>query len=119
MAATLTKLSYHIVFSTKERRPFLDDDISERLYGYIGGIARANGAVILEIGGMPDHIHILLKLRASASLAHIVQLMKAGSSKWMREEIQMRLFCWQSGYAGFTVSESILERVRAYIRRQK
>lgn len=119
MASTLTNLIYHVVFSTKERRPFVDEDISERLYCYIRGIARSNNALVLEIGGVADHVHILLKLRASASLAHAVQVIKAGSSKWMREEIQQRTFAWQSGYAGFTVSESIVERVRAYIRRQK
>jgi len=119
MASTLTSLLYHVVFSTKGRRPFIDADLSERLYQYIAGIARANSALVIEINGVPDHVHILLKLRPSASLAHIVQMIKAGSSKWMREEVQMRTFSWQGGYAGFTVSESVLERVRAYVQRQK
>ena len=119
MASTLTNLIYHVVFSTKGRRPFVDQGICERLYCYIGGIARSNNAIVLEIGGVADHVHVLLKLRASASLAHVVQLIKAGSSKWMREEIQRGEFGWQSGYAGFTVSESIVERVRSYIGRQE
>ena len=110
MASTLTNLVYHVVFSTKERRPFIDQDICERFYCYMGGIARSNNAIVLEIGGIADHVHVLLKLRASASLAHVVQLIKAGSSKWMREEIQRRAFGWQSGYAGFTVSESVVRR---------
>ena len=85
MASTLTNLLYHIVFSTKERRPFIDEGFSVRLHSYIGGIARANNGLALEIGGVSDHIHILIKLRASASLSHMVQLIKSGSSKWMHD----------------------------------
>ena len=119
MAATLTNLLYHIVFSTKERRPLIDQDFSDRLHSYVGGIVRANNALALEVGGMSDHIHVLIKLRASASLSHMVQLIKSGSSKWVHDHIRQPAFAWQTGYGAFTLSESLCPKVRQYVQEQK
>ena|SRR5947209_4315311 len=73
MASTLTNLLYHIVFSTKERIPLIDDALRDSLYDYIGGILRGQRGILLEIGGMPDHVHLLVKLRADLAVATAVR----------------------------------------------
>ena len=120
MANTYTSLNYHIVFSTKNREPWLREDIRERLWPYLGGIARENGMKALEIGGVADHVHLLLSIPASMALSKAVQLIKGGSSHWMKETFpNVAGFAWQDGYGAFTVSQSQLEAVREYIRNQE
>lgn len=116
MANTYTSLQYHVVFSTKNRQPFLVEAIRERLFAYLGGIARENGMTAFEIGGVADHVHLLLSIPASLALSKAVQLLKGGSSHWLKETIpDMIDFAWQDGYAAFTVSRSQLDGVQAYI----
>ncbi len=120
MSNTYTSLNYHIVFSTKNREPWLKEDIRERLWPYLGGIARENGMKALEIGGVADHIHLLLSTPASMALSKAVQLIKGGSSHWMKETFPNLMgFAWQDGYGAFTVSQSQLDAVREYIRNQE
>ena len=120
MANTYTSLNYHIVFSTKNREPWLREDIRERLWPYLGGIARENGMKALEIGGVADHVHLLLSIPASMALSKVVQLIKGGSSHWMKETFpKVTGFAWQDGYGAFTVSQSQLDAVREYIRNQE
>ncbi|HMO65040.1 MAG TPA: IS200/IS605 family transposase, partial [Verrucomicrobiota bacterium] len=112
-------LSYHIVFSTKNREPWLNDAVCERLWPYLGGIARENKMMVLEVGGVADHVHVLVSIPASMSVSKAVQLIKGGSSHWIKETFaNMAGFAWQDGYGAFTVSESQLDTVRDYIRRQ-
>ena len=85
MASSLTNLLYHIVFSTKERIPLIHDDLQEPLYEYIGGIVRGQRGILLEIGGMPDHVHLLAKLPADLAVAAAVRLIKSNSSGWIHE----------------------------------
>src|SRR5579864_8393963 len=85
---------------------------------YVGGIARQNSMTALAVGGTADHVHILLTFAATMPLAKAVQLIKAGASKWFRENHQSN-FQWQEGYAAFTVSKSQKEKVAAYIRNQE
>lgn len=119
MANTYTSLHYHVVFSTKNRQPFLIEAIRERLFAYLGGIARENGMSALEIGGVVDHVHLLLSIPASLALSNAVQLIKGGSSHWLKETFpDMVNFAWQDGYAAFTVSQSQIDDVRTYIRCQ-
>ncbi|HKV13209.1 MAG TPA: IS200/IS605 family transposase [Thermoanaerobaculia bacterium] len=120
MASSLTNLLYHIVFSTKERIPLIQDHLRESLYEYIGGILRAQRGILLEIGGMPDHVHLLVKLKADLAVATAVRLIKANSSGWVNEnrKIQGR-FEWQAGYFGVSVSESKVADVRRYIQTQQ
>ena len=120
MASSLTNLLYHIVFSTKERVPLIHDDLRESLYEYIGGILRAERSILLEIGGMPDHVHILAKLKADLAVASAVRLIKSNSTGWINDnrKIQGR-FEWQSGYFAVTVSESRVAEVRRYIQTQQ
>jgi len=76
---------YHCVFSTKERQPLIPAPLQERLWPFLGGIARQNEIKAIEIGGMPDHVHILLSLPSTLSIAKALQLIKGGSSKWVHD----------------------------------
>jgi REP element-mobilizing transposase RayT len=119
MPSTYTNLLYHIIFSTKNRELLIDETWKEELYKYIGGIVRANGGTCIEINGMPDHVHILAKLKPAISVADMLKLIKSNSSKWINDEkIPGRSFAWQIGYAAFSVSESQIYAVRWYIRNQ-
>ncbi|HWW01839.1 MAG TPA: IS200/IS605 family transposase [Candidatus Acidoferrum sp.] len=110
---------YHCVFSTKERRPLIPTALQERLWPFLGGIARQNGMKALEIGGVVDHVHILLSLPSALSIAKALQLIKGGSSKWVHETFQEhRLFGWQAKYGAFAVSVSLLDKTSQYIRDQ-
>ena len=120
MSNTYTSLNYHIVFSTKNRELWLKEVLRERLWPYLGGIARENGMKALEIGGVADHVHLLLSIPASMALSKAVQLIKGGSSHWMKETFpKLTGFAWQDGYGAFTVSQSQLDAVREYIRNQE
>jgi putative transposase len=120
MANTFTSLDFHIVFSTKNREPSLDRVILERLWPYLGGIARDNGMKAREIGGVADHVHLLLSVPASMALSKAVQLIKGGSSHWLKETFpQLKTFSWQDGYGAFTVSRSQVDIVRHYIQNQE
>jgi REP element-mobilizing transposase RayT len=118
----MSYVSSHIqcVFSTKERRPLIPPPLRERLWPFLGGIARQNGMRAIEIGGMPDHVHILLSLPSTLSIAKALQLLKGGSSKWVHETFpEHRLFNWQVKYGAFGVSVSLLERTIGYIKSQE
>ena len=110
---------FHCVFSTKERRPFIQPRLRERLWPFLGGIARQNKMTALEIGGMEDHVHLLLSLPATISVSKAMQLLKGGSSKWVHETFpEQWSFGWQEEYGAFTVSVSQLDKIVAYIRAQ-
>jgi len=110
---------HHCVFSTKERRPFITPALAERLWPFFGGIARQNQMKAIEIGGVEDHIHILLSITPTVSIAKAMQLIKGGSSKWVHETFpEHPLFGWQEKYGAFSVSESRVESVIQYIRSQ-
>jgi putative transposase len=85
----------------------------------LGGLVRHLGAVPDEINGVADHVHLLVGLRPTHSLAKVLQDIKGTSSKWVHDEIGSRKFAWQTGYGGFTVSPSQLDEVRKYIREQE
>jgi REP element-mobilizing transposase RayT len=120
MAGTYTNLLFHIVFSTRDRAPLIVAQLRPELFNYIGGIIRAEGGALLEIGAMVDHIHLLVKVRAEQAVPEIVRLMKANSSKWLNEMPgRESRFEWQGGYGAFTVSESQLPLVRKYILSQE
>jgi putative transposase len=115
---TYSKLDYHLVFSTKRRAPLITEAFRDDLYAYIGGILRGNGGVLLAAGGMPDHIHLLAGWGTTLSLAKMLQVIKANSSKWMNERAG-GTFAWQAGYGAFTVSASKVSQVRRYILNQE
>lgn len=97
MAGTYTNLLFHIVFSTRDREPMISSQLRPHLFDYIGGIVRNEGGVLLEIGAVEDHIHLLVKLKAEQSVAEMVRLMKANSSKWLNEKPRVARFEWQAG----------------------
>jgi putative transposase len=117
MAHSYTNLMFHIVYGTKERRPFIDEEFQPRLYEYLGGTIRGLNAISLEIGGFEDHVHILVKLPPTITVSDFLEKLKANTSKWSKTV--RRGFGWQDGYAAFTVSESQVERVRRYIQNQR
>jgi REP-associated tyrosine transposase len=111
---------FHCVFSTKERRPIIPPDLAARLWPFLGGIARQNQMKAIEIGGMPDHVHVLLSLPSTISISKALQLIKGGSSKWVHETFpEHRLFGWQAKYGAFSVSVSQLDKTIAYIKNQE
>lgn len=109
----------HCVWSTKNREPCLIPDLRERLWPYLGGIAKQNQMKTLAIGGAADHVHILLLLPATLSVAKAMQLLKGNSSKWIRETFpKMRPFAWQEGYGAFNVGISGVDATVTYINNQ-
>ncbi len=108
-----------MVFSTKYRKPHIDDSFREDLYGYIGGIIRGEKGSLLEIGGIADHVHILAGFSPTMSVSEMLKRIKGNSSKWINDEKKTRSrFQWQAGYGAFTVSQSQLSVVGQYIQRQ-
>ena len=120
MANTYTSLHYHIIFSTKNREPWIRADIEERLWAYLGGIARENGLTPVAIGGVENHVHALVAIPPALGVSKAVQLLKGASSKWVKETLPgLAAFAWQDGYSAFTVSKSNLPEVTDYIRGQR
>jgi len=111
---------HHCVFSTKERRRLITPALRDRLWPFLGGIARQNKMKAVEIGGVEDHVHILLSLPATMAIAKALQLIKGGSSKWVHETFpEHRLFAWQEKYGAFSVSESRVDAIIQYIKGQE
>jgi REP element-mobilizing transposase RayT len=120
MPDSYTNLLYHIIFSTKDRRPLITDAYQPRLYEYIGGTIRGLGGISLELNGTDDHVHLLTKLRPDKSLSDVLRELKANASGWMHDIFpELSDFSWQRGYGAFTVSQSNVEEVRRYIAGQK
>jgi putative transposase len=113
-----TNLLYHIVYGTKQRTPFITADLKDRLHQYLGGIVRKLDCVPIEINGMSEHVHLLVKLRPTISVSDFLSKLKSISSGWARKQTKGR-FAWQAKYGAFTVSESQVGRVRKYIREQE
>ena len=111
-------LLIHFVFSTKNRKPLITEDMQLRLWAYVGGIARTNKMKALAVGGVSDHIHMLLSLHPAVAADKAVQLIKSGSSKWMHQQGQ-RMFAWQTGYGAFTIGVSQVNTTVRYITNQK
>jgi putative transposase len=120
MADTYTSLYYHIVFSTKNRVDYIKPEIEQRVWEYLGGIARENKMAALQVGGIEDHIHTLVKALSTLAPSKIAQLLKGGSSLWIHTEFpELRGFAWQDGYGAFTVSKSAVPDVQRYIQNQR
>jgi REP element-mobilizing transposase RayT len=120
MAHTYVSSLVHCVFSTKERRKTIGTDLRERLWAFMGGIARNNNFKTLAIGGTDDHVHLLLSLPATINIAKAVQLIKGSSSKWVHENFpQHKDFAWQEGYGAFSLSISHIDQTIKYISSQQ
>ena len=114
-----TQLNYHLVFSTKDRRPWLGPEVMPRLREYLGGIIRNLGGQMVAANGPADHVHLATILNQKRPLMDILQELKQSSSKWIHQEFpDLRAFAWQDGYAAFTVSHSGMPQVVEYIAQQ-
>jgi putative transposase len=120
MPGTYSQLLLHIVFSTKQRTPWITTEVAERLYPYIGGIVRGERGVLLAIGGIEDHVHLYVRWRPDGSISDLMRTVKARSSKWIHDTYpELAAFAWQEGYAVFTVSKSQEDGVKGYIAGQR
>ena len=118
MASTFLSLHFHLVFATWNRRPMIADAWRPRLHEYMGGTISGLGGVPEQIGGIADHVHLLIGLKATHCLADVLRELKKASSAWIHEEIKQDGFAWQEGYAAFTVSATARQGVRTYIANQ-
>ncbi len=118
MAQSLAQLYVHLVFSTKERRPFIPPQTSPRLHGYLARTLDALSCPSVQVGGVADHLHLLFRLSKNLALSEAVKHAKIESSKWMKQEGNVGEFAWQTGYGGFSVSASHVDSVTAYIANQ-
>jgi putative transposase len=120
MSHTFTCLLVHVIFSTKDRRRFIDAELAARLHPYLGGICRDLECKGLAIGGVEDHVHMLISYPAKYSISDLMREIKANSSKWVHETFSERqAFAWQPGYAAFSVSKSVEPAVIEYIDTQE
>jgi putative transposase len=120
MPQSLSKVILHIIFSTKDREPWLDSNVRTRMHGYLATICRDLGAELVHVGGAADHVHIVATLPRAISQAQFVEQIKKTSSKWVKTlDARYRSFFWQRGYGAFSVSPSQLESVRQYVEAQQ
>jgi len=116
---TYANLIFHMVFSTKERRPLIHDSFRPRLFEYLSGLARNEFRGPLSVGGTENHVHGLIVLAPDTSVADAMRGWKALSSKWVHETLPGEGdFGWQEGYGAFSVSQSNVPQVAAYIEQQ-
>ena len=109
----------HCVFATKERRPLIEPELQERLWPYLGGIARENRMKALAVGGVEDHVHVLLAVPATLPVSKCVQLLKGNSSKWIHDTFNQHWdFEWQEGYGAFSIGISGVQETARYIQAQ-
>lgn len=109
---------FHLIFSTKERQRWILPAWEDRLHAYLGGIVHGMDAIPLKVGGVEDHVHLLVRLKSKHRLDYFLRDLKADSSGWVHKEIT-RLFEWQKGYGAFSVSPTAVDYVKRYIARQR
>jgi putative transposase len=119
MPSTYLSLHYHLVFSTKERRPLIRDSWRGRLHDYLGGTVNGLGGIIQQVGGVQDHVHLLVGLKATHCLSDFMRELKKASSVWVHDVIGDKQFAWQEGYSAFTVSAPARDAVIKYIANQE
>lgn len=120
MANTYSNLFYHIVFSTKGRKDLISQDIEDRVWAYIGGVARNHGMTAVQVGGIDNHAHALIMAKPLHSPSQIAQWLKGESSKWIHDTFsELKEFAWQDGFGVFSVSKSNVEDVVDYIKNQR
>ena len=119
MPSTYLSLHYHLVFSTKDRQPLIEASWRSRLHEYLGGTIRGLGGFPQGTGGIADHVHLLVGLKATHCLADVMRELKKASSIWAHDELGVADFAWQEGYAAFTVSSTARDGVKRYIANQE
>ncbi len=120
MPQSLSLNLVHIIFSTKNRHPFLDKNTRERLYPYMAQLIRDKGSECYRVGGVEDHVHLAIRLSKTATLSKTVSELKTGTSKWLKEvSPKLSKFAWQEGYGAFSISPKDLSAVTNYIDQQE
>jgi putative transposase len=115
-----TNLLFHIVYSTKYRKPTIEKSWQDELYGDVGGVIRENKGSLLCMGGVSDHVHLLAKLSPTIAISDMLRLIKTNSSKMVNDKLKPRIaFEWQLGYGAFSVSESQVGKVKEYVLNQE
>ncbi len=119
MPQSLANVLVHLIFSTKDRRPLITDSIREPLHRYITGIFQHHDSPLIATNSVADHIHVLFKLSRKFTIAEIVEQVKSGSSGWIKKQLpEFHDFYWQGGYGAFSIGQSQVNQVKAYIARQ-
>ena len=121
MSQSLAQIYLHLVFSTKDRKPFLrDENLREKLHAYLVGICRNQKSPSLIVGGVEDHVHILCRLAKTIAVSDLIRELKRDSSKWIKgESPELQPFQWQSGYGAFSVSPAHVDLLKEYIMDQQ
>jgi putative transposase len=115
---SFTKLLFHVVFSTKNREPWIAPQWKLELYSFVGGVVRNRNGELLAVGGVADHLHLLVRLPPTRAPADVIRDIKSNSSGWLHER-NVFPFAWQDGYGAFTLGPSAVRSVRAYIDNQE
>ena len=119
MPQSLSSVLIHLVFSTKNREPWIRGPVEGKLHAYLGGILREINCPSLTVGGTADHVHILFVLARTMAISNVVEEVKTGSSKWIKtQNPAFQNFHWQAGYGAFSIGQSAVERLKQYIARQ-
>ena len=120
MAQSLSNVLIHIVFSTKERRPWIRPEIDPHLHAYVASICNDLDCFAHKVGGTDDHLHIACSLARTITISKLVGSIKANSSRWLKSQDEAySTFAWQNGYGAFSVGQSQLESLRHYIATQR
>ena len=120
MAQSLSMVLLHLVFSTKNREPFISESLQDGLHAYLAGACRGQGSEAFRVGGTEDHVHIACTLPRTLAISELLEQIKRPSSRWMKErDAGCRDFRWQGGYGAFSLGMSQLDDLTAYIDRQK
>ncbi len=120
MPQSLAQILVHIIFSTKNRFPFLKDEVRDELHRYMAAILKEHESPAILIGSVQDHVHILCSQSKNYSISKLIEEVKKGSSKWIKtRSATYEKFQWQNGYGAFSVSQSNLESVQEYVANQE
>jgi len=117
--STYSSLHFHIVFSTKRRLRLITPEVEQRVYEYLGGTIRGLDGFPQGIGGVDDHVHLLIGLKTTHCVSDFMRELKKASSKWIQNELGAANFAWQEGYGIFSVSATARESVKSYIANQR
>jgi REP element-mobilizing transposase RayT len=116
MPQSLSKVILHIIFSTKNREPWLESNVRPRMHAYLATVCRDLGAELVHVGGVADHVHIVTTLPRTVSQAQLIEEIKKASSRWIKTlDARYRGFFWQRGYGAFSVSPSQLGTLLKYV----
>jgi REP element-mobilizing transposase RayT len=120
MGQSLVKNYIHIIYSTKNRQPFIRQEYEVELYKYLGGVCKAHDCTPIQVGGHLDHVHILCLLSKRMTIADLLEEVKTDSSKWMKKcAAELKNFYWQDGYGAFSVNPREVDMVTEYIQNQR